>query len=74
MKKLLVSASLVAAQFTVILFAALTTQVGTLRIAPVAIAVITGYLAVSGAGTLMALAKARSAGSPAAKPARPAAH
>jgi hypothetical protein len=39
-----------------IFFAALTTQIGTLQIAPVAIAVLTAYLAVSGTGTLMALA------------------
>jgi H+/Cl- antiporter ClcA len=49
--------SLVAAPFTLIFFAALTTQVGTLQIAPVAIAVLTSYLAVSGSGTLMALAR-----------------
>ena len=39
-----------------VVLAALTTQIGTLQIAPVAIAVLTGYLAVSGTGTLMALA------------------
>ena len=44
--------SLVAAPFTLILLAALTTQIGTLQIAPVAIAVLTAYLAVSGTGTL----------------------
>ena len=49
--------SLVAAPFTLIFFAALTTQVGTLQLAPVAIAVITAYLAVSGTGTLTALAR-----------------
>ena len=48
--------SLVAAPFTLILLAALTTQIGTLQIAPVAIAVLTAYLAVSGTGTLTALA------------------
>ena len=48
--------SLVAAPFSLILLGALTTQIGTLQIAPVAIAVLTGYLAVSGTGTLMALA------------------
>jgi H+/Cl- antiporter ClcA len=48
--------SLVAAPFSLILLAALTTQVGTLQIAPVAVAVLTGYLAVSGTGTLRALA------------------
>ena len=48
--------ALVAAPFSLILLAALTTQIGTLQIAPVAIAVLTAYLAVSGTGTLMALA------------------
>ena len=57
--------SLVALPFTVIIFAAITTQVGTLQLAPVAIAVITAYLAVSGTGTLMALAnRARKASPP----------
>src|SRR5262245_42684196 len=51
-----VPGALVLAPFTVIIFAAITTQVGTLQIAPVAIAVITAYLAVSGTGTLMSLA------------------
>lgn len=49
--------ALIAAPFTLIFFAALTTQVGTLQLAPVAIAVLTAYLAVSGTGTLMALAR-----------------
>lgn len=49
--------ALVAAPFTLIIIAALTTQIGTLQIAPVAIAVITAYLAVSGTGTLAALAR-----------------
>jgi H+/Cl- antiporter ClcA len=49
--------ALVAAPVTLIFFAALTTQVGTLQLAPVAIAVLTSYLAVSGTGTLMALAE-----------------
>jgi H+/Cl- antiporter ClcA len=62
--------SLVAAPFSLILLGALTTQIGTLQIAPVAIAVLTAYLAVSGSGLLMALARrqrqrAGSAGSPA---------
>jgi H+/Cl- antiporter ClcA len=48
--------ALVAAPFSVIVLAALTTQIGTLQIAPVAIAVLTSYLAVSGTGTLAALA------------------
>ncbi len=47
--------SLVAAPFSLILLGALTTQIGTLQIAPVAIAVLSAYLAVSGTGTLMAL-------------------
>src|SRR5262245_55658854 len=51
-----VPGALLLAPFTVIIFAAITTQVGTLQIAPVAIAVITAYLAVSGTGTLMSLA------------------
>ena len=49
--------SLVAAPFSLIVLGALTTQIGTLQIAPVAIAVLTSYLAVSGSGTLMALAR-----------------
>jgi H+/Cl- antiporter ClcA len=53
--------ALVAAPFTLIFFAALTTQIGTLQLAPVAIAVLTAYLAVSGTGTLMALARRGSA-------------
>ena len=51
--------SLVAAPFSLILLAALTTQIGTLQIAPVAIAVLTAYLAVSGSGVLMSLARKR---------------
>ena len=47
--------ALVNAPFSLILLAALTTQIGTLQIAPVAIAVLTAYLAV-GTGTLIALA------------------
>jgi len=57
--------ALVDAPFALILLAALTTQIGTLQIAPVAIAVLTAYLAVSGTGVLMALAQRR------AKPTRP---
>ena len=49
--------ALIAAPFSFLLLAALTTQIGTLQIAPVAIAVLTAYLAVSGSGALMALAK-----------------
>ncbi len=48
--------ALVAAPFSLILLGALTTQIGTLQIAPGAIAVLTAYLAVSGSGLLMALA------------------
>ena len=48
--------ALVAAPFSLILLGALTTQIGTLQIAPVAIAVLTAYLAVSGTGTLTTLA------------------
>jgi H+/Cl- antiporter ClcA len=62
--------SLVAAPFSLILLGALTTQIGTLQIAPVAIAVLTAYLAVSGTGTLMALANR--AHKPAAAGAKPA--
>ena len=57
--------SLVAAPFSLILLAALTTQIGTLQIAPVAVAVLTAYLAVSGSGALMSLARKRG------KPAHP---
>jgi H+/Cl- antiporter ClcA len=49
--------SLVAAPFALILLGALTTQIGTLQIAPVAVAVITAYLAVTGSGLLIALAQ-----------------
>jgi H+/Cl- antiporter ClcA len=49
--------ALVAAPFSLIVLAALTTQIGTLQLAPVAIAVLTSYLAVSGSGALMALAR-----------------
>ena len=51
--------SLVAAPFSLLLLGALTTQIGTLQMAPVAIAVLTAYLAVSGSGALMALARKR---------------
>jgi asparagine N-glycosylation enzyme membrane subunit Stt3 len=63
--------SLVAAPFSLIMLSALTTQIGTLEIAPVAIAVLTAYLAVSGSGLLMALANR--ARKPSAKPATPSA-
>ena len=49
--------SLVAAPFSLILLGALTTQIGTLQTAPIAIAVLTAYLAVSGTGVLLALAR-----------------
>jgi H+/Cl- antiporter ClcA len=49
--------ALVAAPFSLIVLAALTTQIGTLQLAPVAVAVLTAYLAVSGSGALMALAR-----------------
>jgi H+/Cl- antiporter ClcA len=49
--------SIIAAPVTVILLAALATQIGTLQLAPVAIAVLTAHLAVSGSGALMALAR-----------------
>ena len=51
--------ALVAAPFSLILLGALTTQIGTLQIAPVAVAVLTAYLAVSGSGVLMSLARKR---------------
>ncbi len=54
-----VPGSLVAAPFSLILIAALTTQIGTLQTAPVAVAVLTAYLAVSGSGALMSLARKR---------------
>jgi H+/Cl- antiporter ClcA len=49
--------ALVAAPFSLILLGALTTQIGTLQLAPVAIAVITANLAVSGSGLLIDLAR-----------------
>ena len=58
-------AALVAAPVSLIVLAALTTQIGTLQLAPVAIAVLTAYLAVSGSGALMALVRKGR------KPARP---
>jgi H+/Cl- antiporter ClcA len=59
--------ALVAVPFSLILLAAVTTEIGTLQIAPVVVAVLTAYLAVSGTGTLMALAnRARKAAGPAA--------
>jgi H+/Cl- antiporter ClcA len=62
--------ALVAAPFSLIVLAALTTQIGTLQVAPVAIAVLTSYLAVSGSGVLMALArKGRKPAHPVSQPA-----
>ena len=49
--------AIVAAPFSLILLAALTTQIGTLQMAPVAIAVITANLAISGSGLLLDLAR-----------------
>ena len=51
--------ALVAAPFSLILLGALTTQIGTLQIAPVAIAVLTAYLAVSGSGLAHGLGEPR---------------
>jgi hypothetical protein len=63
--------ALIAAPFSVIVLAVLTTQIGTLQTAPVAIAVLTAYLAVSGTGTLRALAnRTRKPAGPGEKPAR----
>ena len=62
-------AALVPAPFSLILLGALTTQIGTLQIAPVAVAVLTAYLAVSGSGALMALTRRR--GKRATAPAAP---
>jgi H+/Cl- antiporter ClcA len=52
-----VPGALIAAPVTVLILVALTTQIGTLQLAPVAIAVLTSYLAVSGSGVVMALAR-----------------
>jgi hypothetical protein len=49
--------SLVAAPVSGIVLVALTTQIGTLQLAPVAVAVLTSYLAASGSGVLIALAR-----------------
>ena len=59
--------ALVAAPVSGIVLVALTTQIGALQLAPVAIAVLTSYLAVSGSGVLIALA--RTARRPAPPPA-----
>jgi H+/Cl- antiporter ClcA len=64
--------ALVLAPFSVIIFAAVTTEIGTLQLAPVIVAVVTSYLAISGTGTLMALARgARKSPGPETKPAQP---
>jgi H+/Cl- antiporter ClcA len=52
-----VPSAVAAAPFSLILLAALTTQIGTVQLAPVAIAVITANLAVSGSGLLIDLAR-----------------
>jgi uncharacterized membrane protein YeaQ/YmgE (transglycosylase-associated protein family) len=63
--------ALVGAPFSLILLAALTTQVSSLEIAPIAIAVVTAYLAVSGTGLLRALmSRASKPAGPKVKPAR----
>jgi H+/Cl- antiporter ClcA len=63
--------ALVAAPFSLIVLAALTTQIGALQTAPVAIAVLAAYLAVSGTGALVALAnRARSPAGPSTEPPR----
>ena len=49
--------SLVAAPFSLILLGVITTQIGALQVAPVTIAVLTAYLAVSGSGLLLSLAR-----------------
>ena len=49
--------SLVAAPFSLILLGLVTTQIGALQAAPVSVAVLTAYLAVSGSGLLIALAR-----------------
>ena len=63
-------AALVPAPFSLILLAALTTQVGTLQIAPVAISVLTAYLAISGSGALLAISR-RGQPAPATTPESP---
>ncbi len=61
--------ALVAAPVSLIVLAALTTQIGALQLAPVAIAVLTSYLAVSGSGALMALARKGHKPAPSVSPA-----
>jgi H+/Cl- antiporter ClcA len=63
--------ALVGAPFSLILIAALTTQVASVEIAPIAIAVLTAYLAVSGTGLLRELAtRASKPAGPSTRPAR----
>ena len=57
-------ASLVAAPFSLIVLGVITTQIGALQVAPVTVAVLTAYLAVSGSGLLVSLARRQ--GKPAA--------
>jgi hypothetical protein len=49
--------ALVAAPFSLLLLAVITTQIGALQTVPVTIAVVTAYLAVSGSGLLIAMAQ-----------------
>ena len=51
--------AVVAAPFTLVLLAALTTQVGALQTAPIGIAVLTAYIVVSGSGILLEMARRR---------------
>ncbi len=61
--------AIVAAPFSLLLLGALTTQIGTLQMAPVAIAVLTAYLALTGSGLLTRLASRQR--KPAAASAKP---
>lgn len=61
----------VGAPFSLIVLAALTTQVGALQLAPVGVAVLTAYLAVSGSGALIALARKAQKPAPAPPVAQP---
>ena len=61
-------AAIIAAPLTLILLAALTTQLGTLQTAPVAVAVLTAYLLVSGSGVLVSLARRRAQPAPPTSP------
>jgi hypothetical protein len=64
-----VPGALLAGPVTVIVLVALTTQIGTLQLAPVAIAVLTAYLAISGSGALMALVRKGREPAPSVSPA-----